>query len=66
MIPRPEVKATITGHETAAALGISYSTLMRAVSENRSPVAFVKVGARVVFVTADLRRVLQLDGPEAA
>jgi len=65
MIPRAEDRPTMPGRETAAAIGCSYATLMRAVQDDRSPVAFVRCGARVSFVTADLRRVLKLDGPEA-
>ncbi len=51
------------GRPVAPVLGVSYSTLMRAVAENRSPVAFIRIGSRVKFLTADLRRVLGLDPP---
>jgi hypothetical protein len=50
------------GRRVAPALGCSYATLMRRVAENDSPVAFIRIGSRVSFVTADLRRVLHLDG----
>jgi excisionase family DNA binding protein len=48
--------------EAALLLGVSAASLYRAVHESRSPVKTIQVGARVLVVTADLRRVLHLDG----
>jgi hypothetical protein len=63
MIPTAEQQPTMTGRETAPALGVSYASLMRAVAEDRCPVAFIKCGNRIAFVTADVRRRLHLDPP---
>lgn len=63
MVPSAIDQPTMTGHEVAQALGCSYSSLMRAVAEDRSPVCFVRIGSRVTFPTAAVRRVLHLDPP---
>lgn len=64
MIPRAENQPTLSVREAAPLLGVSPATLFRAIAEDRSPVAFVKVGTRVQIITADLRRVLHLpDSP---
>jgi hypothetical protein len=63
VIPDPTEKPTLPVREAAPLLGVSPASLFRAISDDRSPVAFVRCGSRVSIVTADLRRVLHLDEP---
>jgi hypothetical protein len=65
MVPTAGQRPTLSVREAAPHLGCSDATLFRAIAEDRSPVAFIKCGARISIVTADLRRVLQLDPPAA-
>jgi excisionase family DNA binding protein len=60
-VPLASECPTLSVREAAPFLGVSDSTLFRAIALDRSPVAFVKTGTRISIVTADLRRVLQLD-----
>lgn len=62
-VPTADERPTLGVKEAAPSLGVSPATLFRAIAENRSPVAFIRCGSRVSIVTADLRRVLQLDPP---
>jgi hypothetical protein len=59
-IPTAAERPTLSVREAAPALGVSAATLFRAIAEDRSPVAYVKCGARISIVTADLRRVLHV------
>jgi len=51
----------MSGRAVADALGVSYSTLCRAVAADASPIPFLKVNARIVFPTASVRAALHLD-----
>jgi hypothetical protein len=60
VIPTAAERPTLSVREAAPLLGVSAASLFRAISEDRSPVAFIKCGARISIVTADLRRVLHV------
>jgi excisionase family DNA binding protein len=61
-VPLAQDAPTMSVREAAPLLGVSAASLYRAVHESRSPVKTIRVGSRVLVVTADLRRVLNLDG----
>jgi hypothetical protein len=60
IVPAAEERPTLSVREAAPLLGVSPATLFRAIANDRSPVAFLRCGARVVVVTASLRRALGL------
>jgi excisionase family DNA binding protein len=59
-IPTATERPTLSVREAAPLLGVSAATLFRAIAADESPVAFVKCGARISIVTADLRSVLHV------
>ena len=61
MIPRAEDRPTVPVAEGAPWFGVSKATFYRAAAIGKAPCATVKVGSRVLIVTADARRVLHLD-----
>jgi hypothetical protein len=64
VIPLAQDRPTVPVREGAAWFGVSAATFYRAVAENRAPCDVVRVGSRVLIVTASARRVLGLDNDQ--
>lgn len=61
-LPSPEQKAVLTAPEVAEILGLSLRSVRSAMTSGELPV--VRIGARVWVKTAELRRLLGLEGVE--
>ena len=57
---------TMTAGQLARVLGLSENSLYRHAREGTCPVEPIRVGARLMWRTADVARVLGLDGTPAA
>jgi excisionase family DNA binding protein len=64
LVPDPAVVPTMQVGEFARAIGISKASAYEGIKNGEIPV--IKIGRRVVIPTAAVRRMLQLDGPNAA
>lgn len=57
----PQVRATYSQAETAALLGVSYTTLNEQVKAGTAPLTPVKVGRMYLFPKAIVHRLLGID-----